>query len=64
MNSVVSDMLDFMLTNNPEPSYVHQTNIMGTPPYSTILPPAGYVPAATARPGTTATGRSMRSSTR
>ena len=25
-------MLQFMLTNNPEPSYVHQTNIMGIPP--------------------------------
>ena len=32
VNSVVSQMLQFMLTNNPEPSYVHQTNIMGIPP--------------------------------
>ena len=32
VNSVVSQMLQFMLANNPEPSYVHQTNIMGTPP--------------------------------
>jgi hypothetical protein len=32
VNSVVSGMLQNMLSNNPEPTYVHQTNIMGTPP--------------------------------
>jgi PKD repeat protein len=32
VNSVVSQMLDFMLTNNPEPSYVHQTNLIGILP--------------------------------
>ncbi len=25
-------MLQYMLTNNPEPSYVHQTNIIGMLP--------------------------------
>jgi hypothetical protein len=32
VNSVVAQMLDYMLTNNPEPSYVHQTNLMGILP--------------------------------
>jgi hypothetical protein len=32
VNSVVSQMLQYMLTNNPEPSYVHQTNIIGILP--------------------------------
>ena len=32
VNSVVSGMLQNMLSNNPEPTYVHQTNIMGSPP--------------------------------
>ena len=32
VNSVVAQMLQFMLTNNPEPSYVHQTNLMGILP--------------------------------
>jgi hypothetical protein len=32
VNSVVSGMLQNMLSNDPEPTYVHQTNIMGTPP--------------------------------
>ena len=48
INQVVSGMFQNMLSNNPEISYVHQTNLMGTPPYSSILPPANYVPAATA----------------
>ncbi len=56
INQVVSGMLTDMLTNDPEVSYVHQTNTMGTPPYSSILPPAGYVPAATAQPGTDGDG--------
>ena len=32
VNQVESQMFEFMLTNNPEPSYVHQTNLMGSPP--------------------------------
>ena len=46
INQVVTGMLQNMLSNNPEVSYVHQTNLMGTPPYTSILPPAGYVPSA------------------
>ena len=49
-------MLQNMLSNSPEVSYVHQTNLMGTPPYSTTLPPANYVPAATAATGTDGDG--------
>jgi hypothetical protein len=56
ISSVVSGMLTNMLTNNPEISYVHQTNTMGVPPYSSILPPANYVPSATAQPGTDGDG--------
>ena len=56
INQVVTGMLQNMLSNNPEISYVHQTNLMGTPPYSSVLPPAGYVPAATAQPGTDGDG--------
>jgi hypothetical protein len=32
VNQVVSGMFQFTLENNPEPSYVHQTNLMGSPP--------------------------------
>jgi hypothetical protein len=32
IDSVVSGMLTNMLSNDPRPSYVHQTNIMGAPP--------------------------------
>ena len=56
INQVVSGMLQNMLSNNPEVSYVHQTNLMGTPPYTSILPPANYVPAATAATGTDGDG--------
>ncbi len=56
INQVVSGMFTNMLSNDPEVSYVHQTNTMGTPPYSTTLPPANYVPAATAQPGTDGDG--------
>ena len=56
INQVVSGMFTNLLSNDPEISYVHQTNTMGTPPYSSILPPAGYVPAATAQPGTDGDG--------
>jgi hypothetical protein len=56
INQVVSTMLQNTLSNNPEVSYVHQTNLMGAPPYSSILPPASYVPAATAQSGTDGDG--------
>ncbi len=56
INQVVTGMLQNMLSNNPEVSYVHQTNLMGTPPYTSILPPANYVPAATAAAGTNGDG--------
>ncbi|MGA3221420.1 MAG: putative Ig domain-containing protein, partial [Acidimicrobiales bacterium] len=56
INQVVTGMLQNMLSNNPEVSYVHQTNLMGTPPYSSILPPANYVPAATAAASTDGDG--------
>ena len=56
ITQVVSGMFQNMLSNNPEINYVHQTNLMGTPPYSSILPPAGYVPAATAASGTSGDG--------
>ena len=56
ITQVVSGMFQNMLSNNPEINYVHQTNLMGTPPYSSILPPANYVPAATAASGTNGDG--------
>ena len=56
INQVVSGMFVNVLSNNPEVSYVHQTNLLGTPPYSGVLPPAGYVPAATTQPGTDGDG--------
>ena len=47
-----------MMANDPRPSYVHQTNIMGTPPAGsedagTISPPASYTP----RPATAPTSQ-------
>ena len=45
VDSVVSGMMQNMLSNDPRPSYVHQTNIMGQPP-------AG--PATSGTPPTTA----------
>jgi hypothetical protein len=56
IDQVVSGMMANLLSNNPEISYVHQTNIMGTPPYPGVLPPANYVPAATSQPGTDGDG--------
>ena len=56
INQVVAGMMQNLLSNNPEVSYVHQTNLMGTPPYSSVLPPANYVPAATAQSGTDGDG--------
>ena len=46
VQQVVAGMFQNMLANDPAVSYVHQTNTMGTPPYSTIWPPANYVPVA------------------
>ena len=43
VNQVVTGMLQNMLSNNPEPSYVHQTNLMGTPPAGAAT--AGTPPA-------------------
>ena len=56
INQIASGMMQNLLSNNPEVSYVHQTNIMGTPPYPGILPPASYVPAATSQSGTDGDG--------
>ncbi|HTT90949.1 MAG TPA: hypothetical protein VMF65_15450 [Acidimicrobiales bacterium] len=56
VNSIVSQMLQFMLTNNPEPSYVHQTNLMGLPPGCTdaTWPSNCTVTATTGTPPATA----------
>jgi hypothetical protein len=43
VNQVVTGMLQNVLSNNPEPSYVHQTNLMGTPPAGAAT--AGTPPA-------------------
>ena len=45
-----------MMGNDPRPSYVHQTNIMGTPPTGSeepgdLLPPTTYTPPATCTAG-------------
>ena len=48
VNQVVSGMFGFMMDNDPRPSYVHQTNIMGSPPAGSEgtddLPPSTYTP--------------------
>ena len=44
VGSVVSGMLTNMLSNDPRPSYVHQTNIMGAPPAG---PATGGTPPTT-----------------
>ncbi len=51
VNSIVSGMLQNMLSNNPEPTFVHQTNIMGQPPAG---PPTNGPPPPT--PDTTGDG--------
>ena len=51
VNQVVSQMYQFMLTNNPEPSYVHQTNLIGSPPGCATPTVCNAAPPATA-PGT------------
>jgi hypothetical protein len=52
----VSTMFHFMMANDPRPTYVHQTNIMGTPPAGSEgaaeLPPGSYVPQPSATPVT------------
>ncbi|MGO9882270.1 MAG: hypothetical protein ACLPV4_04555, partial [Solirubrobacteraceae bacterium] len=53
---VVSGLFGTMMNNDPRPSYVHQTNIIGTPPSGSeespdLLPPASYVPPATCTAG-------------
>jgi hypothetical protein len=70
INQNVTGMFQFLMANDPRPSYVHQTNIMGTPPAAsetpgTDLPPASYTPepgggpdepAGTGNPTTTGDG--------
>jgi hypothetical protein len=51
VNQVVSGMFQNMTENDPEPSYVHQTNIMGAPPAG---PPTTGTPPST--PDTTGDG--------
>ncbi len=66
VNQVESQMYQFMLSNNPEPSYVHQTNLMGSPPGCTTPGVCNAAPPATP-PGTadtTGDGRCTRCSTR
>ena len=59
VNQVVSGMFGFVMANDPRPSYVHQTNIMGTPPAGSEgadgLPPSTYTPPATCTAGTPCT---------
>ena len=47
VDGVVSGMLQNMLSNNPEPTYVHQTNIMGTPPAGSPTAPPPDTPDTT-----------------
>jgi len=69
VNQVVSGMFGFMMDNDPRPSYVHQTNIMGSVATGSEgtddLPPASYTPqpgggpdepAGTGKPTTTGDG--------
>ena len=52
ISQVVSGLFSTTMANDPRPSYVHQTNIIGTPPSGSeespdLLPPATYTPPAT-----------------
>ena len=52
ITQVVSGLFSTTMANDPRPSYVHQTNIIGTPPAGSeespdLLPPATYTPPAT-----------------
>jgi hypothetical protein len=56
ITQVVSGLFSTMMNNDPRPSYVHQTNIIGTPPAGSeespdLLPPASYTPPATCTAG-------------
>ena len=56
ITQVVSGLFSTTMANDPRPSYVHQTNIIGTPPAGSeespdLLPPATYTPPATCTPG-------------
>ncbi len=56
IGQVVSGLFGTLMNNDPRPSYVHQTNIIGTPPSGSeespdLLPPANYVPPATCTAG-------------
>jgi putative Ig domain-containing protein len=63
VNSVVSQMLDFMLTNNPEPSYVHQTNLIGILPGCTATTWAADPDTCAAPASTTCTSASCMPTT-
>ena len=58
VNQVESQMFTFMLSNNPEPSYVHQTNLIGAPPGCATPAVCNAAPPATApaTPDTTGDG--------
>ncbi len=52
ISQVVSGLFSTTMANDPRPSYVHQTNIIGTPPAGSeespdLLPPATYTPPST-----------------
>jgi len=56
VTQVVSGLFSTTMANDPRPSYVHQTNIIGTPPAGSeespdLLPPATYTPPATCTAG-------------
>jgi len=56
ITQVVSGMFATMMANDPRPSYVHQTNIIGPPPAGSeespdLLPPTTYTPPATCTAG-------------
>jgi hypothetical protein len=61
ITQVVSGLFGNLMANDPRPSYVHQTNIIGSPPAGSeespdLLPPPGYTPPATCTPGAPCTG--------
>ena len=58
VNQVESQMFTFMLSNNPEPSYVHQTNLIGSPPGCSTPTVCNAAPPSTApsTPDTTGDG--------
>ena len=73
ITQVVSGLFSTMMANDPRPSYVHQTNIIGTPPAGSeespdLLPPATYVASRRRAPrglrARPATERCTRRSTR